>query len=91
MYGIGLNVRIGLNVQLSDWLCDVSEPIRQLYIEADPYIEADSVHWGRIGLNVQYIEADLIYFLMWCVWANQTPVHWGRSHTLRPNLQSVCV
>ena len=96
--------RIGLNVQLSDWLClNVHQssmygislnvqnrpqcmdrpqctPIRELYIEADPYIEA-----------------HLIYFLMWSVWANQTAVHWGRSihwgrfRTLRPNLQSVCV
>ena len=53
-----------------------SEPIRELYIEAKSA--------SMIGSDCQYIEAEIIYFLMWCVWANHRAVHWGRFRTLRP-------
>ena len=61
----------------------VSEPITELYIwgwfvhlrpilytfEADLYIWGRSVHLRPILCT---FEAETIYFVMWCVWANQT-------------------
>ena len=67
-------------VQLSDWCTLRHSQSESCTLRPILYIEADSVHWGRIGLNVQYIEAEIIYFLMWSVWANQTAVHWGPAN-----------
>ena len=60
----------------------VSEPIRQLYIWGRICLsQSDSCTFEakKIGLKCTYIwcrfgtfQAELIYFVMWCVWANQT-------------------
>ena len=58
MYGIGLNV------QLSDWLClNVHQSESCTLRPSRPQCTESASMYG-ISLNVQYIEAEIIYFVM---------------------------
>ena len=76
---------LGLNVQNRPQCMALSQSESCTLRQNWPQCTESASMYG-IGLNVQYIEAEIIYFLMWCVWANQRAVHWGQFRTLRPIL-----